>query len=87
MRPPVTPRTEARARALPPAHRAAAPVPTQTAHLRPTPRPSLGQMLRASAATVFLSLCLSLAAQAQVPTADDLRALVYYLDTNDQRSV
>lgn len=46
-----------------------------------TPR----QFVRISAAALLVSLAGP--AWAQVPSTEDLRALVYYLDTNDQRSV
>ncbi|WP_127104412.1 hypothetical protein [Pararhodobacter zhoushanensis] len=55
-------------------------------------RPDLIQSaLRASAASFGLALALTLAmpapAMAQAPGAEDLRALIYYLDHDDQRAV
>ena len=45
--------------------------------------------MRASAAALAIALALvpGLPAMAQVPGSEDLRALIYYLDHNDQRSV
>lgn len=66
-------------------------------HLSKPPRPSAprNSCLRSGLRTALLSLSLGLslglavplAAQANAPAAGDLQALLYYLETNDQRAV
>ncbi|GAB4264380.1 MAG: hypothetical protein Kow0013_11570 [Pararhodobacter sp.] len=58
--------------------------------LMPAPRPA-ASLIRRTTRAFMTALALGLAvpdmALAQVPTADDLRALIYYLDHDDQRAV